>query len=68
MTNYDEIELFRRLDTLRREHRTLEHKIQACHKQTPYDEFSMSRFKKEKLVLRDKISELESELYPDIIA
>jgi hypothetical protein len=36
--------------------------------QNPYDEFTLLRFKKEKLQLRDQILMLENQLYPDIIA
>ncbi len=63
-----EVELYKKLDELRRQHRTIEHKITVCEKQTPEDVFTVQRYKKEKLSLRDKIMQIEAELYPDIIA
>ncbi len=68
MTEDSEVELYKQLDALRREHRTIEHKIKAHMEQTPDDVFTMSRFKKEKLSIRDKIITIENTLYPDIIA
>lgn len=68
MNEEDEIELYKKLEVMRRTHRTLEHKITALMQQIPYDEFSLLRYKKEKLSLRDKILTLENQLYPDIIA
>ncbi len=64
MNEENEVKLYRRLDSLRNLHQTLELKIMA----TGYDEFSAQRFKKEKLAVRDQINSLESELYPNIIA
>lgn len=68
MTEDSEVELYKRLDALRRAHRVLEQKIRAVLTQAPHDEFSMMRFKKEKLAIRDEITSLEKVLYPDIIA
>jgi|LakMenEpi03Aug12_release.lakeMendotaPanAssembly.Ray.scaffolds.fasta_scaffold4059472_1 hypothetical protein len=68
MTTDKSIELYKKLEILRRTHRTLEHKITAFMQQNPYDEFTLLRFKKEKLQLRDQILMLENQLYPDIIA
>lgn len=68
MVNGEDIELYKQLDALRREHRTIEHKIRAYSEQMPEDMFTVTRFKKEKLALRDKILSIEATLYPDIIA
>ena len=68
MNQYTEIELYKKLDELRRQHRLIEDKINVCEKQTPDDIFTVQRFKKEKLAIRDKITRIESEIYPDIIA
>lgn len=68
MIEDSDVQLYKQLDTLRREHRTIEHKIRACLEQTPDDIFTISRFKKEKLSIRDKILSIEGALYPDIIA
>lgn len=69
MIEDSELELYKKLDALRRDHRLLDEKITAALRQsnTP-DEIAISRFKKEKLIVRDQIIELESILYPDIIA
>jgi hypothetical protein len=68
MNQYSEIELYKKLDELRRQHRVIEDKINVCEKQNPEDIFTVQRFKKEKLAIRDKITRIESEIYPDIIA
>ena len=34
----------------------------------PFDQLQMQRLKKRKLLLKDQISKIESELLPDIIA
>jgi len=34
----------------------------------PFDQLQLQRLKKRKLLLKDQISQLESELLPDIIA
>ena len=68
MTEDKYIQLYKKLEFLRQTHRSLEHKITNLAQEKPYDEFSVVRFKKEKLMLRDKIMQLENQLYPDIIA
>ncbi len=68
MTEDDEIEMMRKLDRLRIEHRKLDQQIFALSKQQQGDEFSIFKLKKQKLTLRDQISSLEQAIYPDIIA
>ena len=34
----------------------------------PFDQLQLQRFKKRKLMLKDQIAKIESELLPDIIA
>lgn len=68
MTEEDEIEMIRKLDRLRMEHRKLDEEIYALTKGNHNDEFSVFRLKKEKLRLRDQINLLERVIYPDIIA
>lgn len=68
MTEEDEIEIIRKLDRLRIEHRKLDEEIFALSKQSHADEFSVFRLKKQKLTLRDQINALERVIYPDIIA
>lgn len=59
-----EIKMFHKLDYLRKLHQTLEEKLSS----SGFDEFSAQRVKKEKLAVRDQISSLEHQLYPNIIA
>lgn len=62
------MEMMRKLDRLRVEHRKLDEEIFALDRQSHSDEFSVFRLKKQKLTLRDQINELERVIYPDIIA
>lgn len=55
------------LDQLRLEHRRLDEEIadmavRGC------DALTMTRLKKQKLSIKDRIARIEDELYPDIIA
>ena len=60
----EDLLLLKRLDWLRAQHREYDDKI----KEPTLDEFTRTRFKKEKLVLREEICKLERVVYPDIIA
>jgi hypothetical protein len=57
-----------RLAGLQLEHRDLDDVIQRMAEQQPVDQLQLQRLKKRKLVLKDLIARLESELHPDIIA
>jgi hypothetical protein len=57
-----------RLETLRIEHRDLDEVIVHLVEKPPYDQLQLQRLKKRKLVLKDLIAKLESQLLPDIIA
>ena len=64
-------ELFRnmqKLRALRIEHRDLDEIIARLSLDIHIDELQLKRLKKRKLVLKDQIIKLESELHPDIIA
>jgi hypothetical protein len=56
------------LARLRQEHRDLDAAIEALHSVGPVDQLQLQRLKKRKLVLRDRISFLEDQITPDIIA
>jgi hypothetical protein len=60
--------LRKRLEDLRAEHRDLDDVIARVVEQAPFDQLRVQRLKKRKLLLRDQIQKLESELLPDIIA
>jgi hypothetical protein len=56
------------LERLREEHRDLDSAIEALTNLQTADRLQIQRLKKRKLVLRDKISQIEDQLTPDIIA
>ena len=57
-----------RLAALKTEHRDLDDVISRLAEQAPFDQLQLQRLKKRKLLLKDQISKIESELLPDIIA
>ena len=58
----------RRLEALKQEHRDLDDVIARITEDGGFDQLQVQRLKKRKLVLKDQITKLESELHPDIIA
>jgi len=60
--------LRRRLDRLKQEHRDLDSAIEALEFTGKADQLQLTRLKKRKLGLKDKITQLEDQLFPDIIA
>jgi len=58
----------RRLEELRLEHRDLDEIIDRLATDTAADQLQVRRLKKRKLLLKDIISKLESELIPDLNA
>jgi hypothetical protein len=64
-------ELFRNIEKLRQlriEHRDLDEVITRLSLDLNVDELQLKRLKKRKLVLKDQIDRLESELIPDLNA
>ncbi len=61
-------ELQAELARLREEHRDLDSAIDALERLGPINQIQIQRLKKRKLYLRDRISHLEDQLTPDIIA
>lgn len=57
-----------KLETLRQEHRDLDDVIARLTEKAPFDQLQLQRLKKRKLVLKDLMLHLESQLIPDIIA
>jgi hypothetical protein len=57
-----------KLAALKTEHRDLDDVIARLVERGPFDQLQMQRLKKRKLMLKDQISKIESELLPDIIA
>lgn len=56
------------LKVLKREHRDLDEAIHALEEQGRADMLTIRRLKKQKLSIKDKITRIEDELFPDIIA
>jgi hypothetical protein len=68
MTEEDERELRLQLARLQQEHRDLDVAISALQHSPGSDLLQVQRLKKRKLHLRDRISHIEDQLTPDIIA
>jgi hypothetical protein len=68
MTNDERRELEAALARLRQEHRDLDAAIEALGNVPGSDILQVQRLKKRKLVLRDRITFIEDQLTPDIIA
>ncbi len=68
MTKEEERELREQLARLQQEHRDLDAAIMALQVAPGSDRIQVQRLKKRKLVLRDRISHIEDQLTPDIIA
>jgi hypothetical protein len=57
-----------KLAALKTEHRDLDAVIARLAARAPIDQLEFRRLKKRKLLLKDQITKIESELLPDIIA
>jgi hypothetical protein len=68
MTEEERIELKAQLERLRQEHRDLDAAIEALQVVPGADAIQVQRLKKRRLGLRDRISFIEDQLTPDIIA
>jgi hypothetical protein len=68
MTDEQEAELKAQLARLRQEHRDLDAAIEALQETPGSDILQVQRLKKRKLYLRDRITFIEDQLTPDIIA
>ena len=68
MTPEEERELRAQLARLQQEHRDLDAAIAALQESVSSDLIQVQRLKKRKLQLRDRITFIEDELTPDIIA
>ncbi len=68
MTDAEQDELRAQLERMRQEHRDLDAAIEALHTSPGRDLLQVQRLKKRKLILRDRINQIEDQLTPDIIA
>lgn len=68
MDDADTERLQQKLTELKSEHRDLDEIITRITENPPFDQIQVKRLKKRKLILKDQIAHIESELLPDIIA
>ena len=68
MAEQDNSEFAVELAKLQQEHRDLDAAIEALHQSPAPDLLRLQRLKKRKLQLRDRITYLEDQITPDIIA
>jgi hypothetical protein len=68
MSENENVELKVQLERLRQEHRDLDAAIEALQASPGADVLQVQRLKKRRLVLRDRITFIEDQLTPDIIA
>jgi hypothetical protein len=68
MNTSEDTSLRQKLAQLRQEHRDLDEAIIALEGGPERDQLRLTRLKKRKLSLKDKIARLEDQLLPDIIA
>lgn len=66
--DFDTEALRAKLAALKMEHRDLDDVIARLSEHAPFDQLQLQRLKKRKLLLKDQISKIESELLPDVIA
>ena len=64
----DDREVREKLAVLRAEHRDLDEQIVKLEDEHSGDQVTIKRLKKQKLLLKDRITALEDQLTPDIIA
>lgn len=57
-----------KLEVLRQEHRDLDEAIHSMETSGRFDQLTLRRLKKRKLMLKDQIARIEDILTPDIIA
>lgn len=57
-----------KLEVLRQEHRDLDDAIAALQERGSSDMLTIKRLKKQKLALKDRITQLQDRILPDIIA
>ena len=65
-TNIERLQ--QKLAALKTEHRDLDDVISRISESAPFDQIQVKRLKKRKLMLKDQIAQIESQLLPDIIA
>jgi len=65
----DQVDVLKvKVEVLRRQHRDLDEAIHALQERGSADMLTVRRLKKQKLALKDQISQLQDRILPDIIA
>ncbi|MGB0934856.1 MAG: YdcH family protein [Alphaproteobacteria bacterium] len=64
----DHEELVKLLERLKEEHTLLDERVTRLASESVVDHIELQRLKKHKLRLKDRITKIEMELFPDIIA
>ena len=65
---YNQSRLKEKLNELINQHSELDDAIERINEKIPFDQVKLQRLKKRKLVLKDEIKKLNSQILPDIIA
>jgi len=65
---YDQSRLKEKLNELINQHSELDDAIERINEKIPFDQVKLQRLKKRKLILKDEIKKLNSQILPDIIA
>ena len=68
LSDEERLSILSQIERLREEHRDLDAAIDALLQAGQADRLQVQRLKKRKLQLRDRLSRLEDDLTPDIIA
>ncbi len=68
VADLDEDQALRLLQELRAQHRALDEEVAMLTAESMPDQLKLMRLKRQKLALKDRISRLEDEIHPDIIA
>ena len=68
LSDEERLAIQRHIERLRQEHRDLDAAIDALMQSGQADQLQVQRLKKRKLQLRDRLTQLEDERTPDIIA
>ncbi len=64
----DQLEIDTQLASLRAAHRALDYRIEQLQADGFLDQVALQRLKRQKLILKDRITQLEHDRLPDIIA
>ena len=67
-SNYLQGNIQNQITMMESEHRDLDSVIERLGEVLPFDQLKLQRLKKRKLVLKDEMAKLRSQILPDIIA